>query len=94
MHVIEINDLKFEVNKLSTRKDTKEISIGFELTTKMDDITSIKLSQLCVNTKLQNKKVKVSIDGHEYKEEFFLDCHINENNEKNERYFDITLYTL
>lgn len=92
MHNIKINDLELEVGNLYMEGDSEGKLITFDLTTEMDGEKSIALSQLCLDTLIKNKKVKVSINNHDFEEEFFLNSLISEDGK--ERHIHIELYTL
>lgn len=94
METIKINNLEFEINELEMGRDDNGLFIGFELTTNMDDASSIQLAKLCWDSTFENKKVKIAIGNHNFQQDFFIHCYISENAKENERYFDIQLYTM
>jgi len=94
MYNIKINDLELKVDALYMERNTEGKLITFDLTTEMDDEKSISLSQLCLDTIIHGKKVKVSIDGNDFEEEFFLNSHVSEDRKENKRYIHIELYTI
>lgn len=94
MATIVINDLEIEVPHLRMVKDEDGKLFWFDLCLPMSDRTSGQLFNLCLKTTLEGEQVSIRVGDYTYKDEFFLDWQIHDNGERDERTFDITLYTL